>query len=65
MKYVISKPEKYGKHPAIKISDTNVGKGEGFITYPLYYCGFLEYDYAQGTMSAVDIGSLKVPEQTE
>lgn len=42
MKYVISHPEKYGVHPAIKYADTNVGGGEGFVTYPLYALGFLE-----------------------
>lgn len=35
-------PKKYGTHKAVKYADTNVGKGEGFITYPLYALGFLK-----------------------
>lgn len=42
MKFVLSKPQKYGVHPAIKFADTNVGAGEGFVTYPLYALGFLD-----------------------
>lgn len=42
MKHVISNPKKYGRHPAVKYADTNVGGGEGFKTYPLYALGFLE-----------------------
>ena len=41
MKYVLAHPEKYGTHPAIKISDTNMGEGIGFKTYPIYFCGFI------------------------
>ena len=61
MKYVLSKPEKYGRHPAIKISDTNVGEGDGFITYPLYYCGFIEKTISAGQLPAIDISSVKLP----
>ncbi|MBR3151228.1 MAG: ATP-binding protein [Erysipelotrichaceae bacterium] len=42
MKHVLQHPEKYGKHPAMKIADTNIGEGEGFRTLPIYYCGFIE-----------------------
>ncbi len=44
MKFVLQHPEKYGKHPAIKIADTNIGVGDGFKTYPIYYCGFIKED---------------------
>ena len=41
MRYVLEHPKKYGRHPAVKIADTNVGGGEGFTTYPRYALGFL------------------------
>ncbi|MBQ9005988.1 MAG: ATP-binding protein [Atopobiaceae bacterium] len=41
MRYVIAHPKKYGSHPAAKFADTNLGGGEGFVTYPLYALGFL------------------------
>ncbi|MBR5976137.1 MAG: ATP-binding protein [Clostridiales bacterium] len=41
MKYVLKNPKKYGEHPAIKLADTNVGEGEGFVTFPLYAMEFL------------------------
>lgn len=41
MKYVLSHPKKYGRHKAVKYSDTNVGGGEGFITLPLYAVGLV------------------------
>ena len=62
MKHVLSKPEKYGKHPAIKIADTNVGAGDGFATYPLYYCGFLHQNDSTGGMPMIDISTITVPE---
>ena len=61
MKYVISNPKKYGSHPAIKVADTNVGQGEGFTTYPLYYCGFLETNVPKTPLPFVDTGSIKAP----
>ncbi len=42
MKHVLANPKKYGTHTAVKYADTNVGKGDGFITYPLYALGFLK-----------------------
>ena len=63
MKYVLSKPEKYGKHPAIKISDTNVGAGDGFATYPLYYCGFLSRNASSARIPKIDVNTIKVPEK--
>ncbi|MBR2811082.1 MAG: ATP-binding protein [Solobacterium sp.] len=44
MKYVLAHPEKYGTHPAVKIADTNIGTGDGFVTYPLYALEFLIRD---------------------
>lgn len=41
MRYVLEHPKKYGAHPAIKYADTNVGKGNGFLTFPHYALGFL------------------------
>lgn len=63
MKYVLGKPEKYGKHPAVKIADTNVGGGEGFKTYPLYTLGFLPSPYAENfIVDPVDLQNLVVPD---
>ena len=62
MKYVLSKPEKYGKHPAIKIADTNVGGGDGFATYPLYYCGFLSQNDPSPSMPKINVSTITVPE---
>lgn len=62
MKYVIAHPNRYGSHPAIKISDTNVGEGDGFYTYPLYYVGFMEPGESTGIVDPVDVSNLKVPE---
>lgn len=41
MKYVIANKKKYGEHRFIKISDTNIGHGDGFDTYPIYAMEFL------------------------
>jgi predicted AAA+ superfamily ATPase len=62
MKYVIANPEKYGTHPAVKFSDTNVGVGRGFYTYPLYAVGFIGNHTGQVKVPAVDVSDLKVPE---
>ena len=40
MKYVLSNTKRYGVHPAVKLADTNVGGGQGFVTLPLYALGF-------------------------
>ena len=61
MKYVIAHPEKYGKHPAIKISDTNIGAGEGFKTYPIYYPGFMHLDKMSLILSKPDLSKLRIP----
>ncbi|MBO4374126.1 MAG: ATP-binding protein [Lachnospiraceae bacterium] len=62
MKFVLSHPKKYGKHPAVKYADTNVGSGEGFRTYPLYALGFLEEPEPATIVPVVDVSKLKVPE---
>ena len=64
MKYVLSNPQKYGNHRAIKIADTNVGGGNGFDTYPLYSLGFLSDRPKQHVLDSVDVRSLKVPIDT-
>ena len=47
---------------AVKVSDSNVGQGDGFVTYPLYYCGFLNYNKSKTAMPRVDISALHIPE---
>ena len=61
MKFVLSKPQKYGVHPAIKIADTNVGGGEGFDTYPLYAIAFLDWSEDSGVITPVDVKNIRVP----
>ncbi len=61
MKFVIANQKKYGKHPAVKFADTNVGRGDGFITLPLYAIGLIELDNKQIIVDTVDFGNLKVP----
>lgn len=62
MKFVIKHPGKYGVHPAIKYSDTNVGSGDGFYTYPLYAIGLNDAKTKCGIIPAMDVSNLKVPE---
>lgn len=62
MKFVIANPKRFGTHPAIKFSDTNIGSGEGFITYPLYAIGFMEAENKANYVEPVDVSGLKVPE---
>ena len=59
--FVIANQKKYGKHPAVKFADTNVGRGDGFITLPLYAIGLIELDNKQIIVDTVDLGNLKVP----
>jgi predicted AAA+ superfamily ATPase len=63
MKYVISHPDKYGEHIALKFADTNVGKGDNFTTYPLYAIGFLNHDPSGQIIKPIDVWKIKVPEQ--
>lgn len=62
MKYVLANPKKYGEHLAVKYADTNVGEGNGFVTYPLYAVGFIESKDKGNIVDVVDVKSLKVPE---
>lgn len=55
MKYVISHPQKFGKHPAIKFEDSNVGEGEGFLTLPLYALGFLDFNRGSEILPEVNV----------
>ena len=50
MRYVLTHPKKYGVHPAIKYADTNVGRGEHYVTRPLYAAGFLGESDETGTL---------------
>ena len=61
MKFVIANQKKYGKHPAVKFADTNVGGGEGFITLPLYAIGLIELNNEQRIVETADLSKLKVP----
>lgn len=61
MKYVLANPNKYGKHAAIKIADTNVGRGQGFDTQPLYSLGFFEQKNQQSIVNPVEVKNIKVP----
>lgn len=65
MKYVIGHPNKYGAHPAIKYSDTNVGGGNGFYTYPLYAIGLIDAGAKSDIIPAVDVSKLKVPKEED
>lgn len=62
MKYVLANPKRFGSHNAIKIADTNNGSGNGFVTRPLYSLGFLEPERTSAIVNAVDVASLKVPQ---
>ncbi len=61
MKFVIANANKYGSHPAKKFSDTNIGKGEGFDTYPLYAVGLMEKEKGENIIPAVDVAKIVVP----
>ncbi len=61
MKFVIEHPQKYGAHPAIKYSDTNVGSGKGFYTYPLYAIGLTDNKTKNTIIPKVDVSNLKLP----
>lgn len=61
MKYVLANPKKYGKHPAVKFSDTNIGCGENFLTYPLYAACFLNKKIDKSIIPTIDVDGLKVP----
>ena len=63
MKFVIANSKRFGVHPAIKFANTNVGSGDGFVTYPLYAIGFIETGGKANIAAPVDISNLKVPEE--
>ena len=63
MKYVLAHPQKYGKHKAVKFADTNVGEGEGFVTYPLYALGFMDKGETPRIIPQFDYASITVPVQ--
>lgn len=59
MRYVLAHPKKYGVHPAVKFADTNVGGGEGFVTYPLYALGVLDSEDKPFPVPEVDVDGLE------
>ncbi len=61
MKFVIANQNKYGKHPAVKFADTNVGRGDGYTTLPLYAIGLIEPNNEQMIVDIGDLSKLKVP----
>lgn len=62
MKFVLANSKKYGKHPAIKIADSNVGSGDSFDSYPLYSLGFIQKQQKQNIIPFVEVKNIKVPE---
>ncbi len=58
MKYVLAHPEKYGPHPAIKLADTNVGGGSGFVTWPLYALSFAASETQVSVSDFSDVDAL-------
>lgn len=57
MKFVLANAKKYGTHKAVKYADTNIGKGDGFITYPLYALGFLKKEEESLIIPSPDSGN--------
>lgn len=62
MKFVLANPKRFGRHPAVKLSDTNIGKGDHFRTLPLYSLGFSARERKKKIIPAVDVSHLHVPE---
>ena len=62
MKFVLANPGRFGKHPAVKFADTNVGTGEGFDTYPLYAIAFFKPKDVPQIVPSIDLSTLKVPD---
>lgn len=65
LKFVLANKKRFGHHPAVKISDSNVGGGDGFDTYPLYSLGFIKNQKKQNIVDVVDVKSIKIPETNE
>ena len=59
MKFVLSNPARFGVHPAIKLADTNVGAGEGFVTLPLYALGFLDFRPKIAPVPSVEVPAIE------
>ena len=62
MKFVLATPQRYGRHPAVKFADANVGGGDGFDTNPLYALGFMREKKESYPLEMVDVAKLRVPE---
>ena len=63
MKHVLSHPNKYGYHEAIKLADANVGEGNGFKTLPLYALGFIKKQSIETKIQTIDYSKLQVPRE--
>ena len=61
MKFVIANQKKYGTHRAIKIADANIGGGDGFETYPLYYLGFIPKISTKNIVEIPDVSKIIPP----
>lgn len=62
MKFVLANKKRFGEHKAIKLQDSNVGKGDGFVTYPLYAIALMEKKEESFIVPIPDVKCLKVPE---
>lgn len=55
MRFVLDNPKRFGRHPAVKFADANVGGGKGFLTLPLYALGFIDEPREPFVVPAVHI----------
>lgn len=62
MKFVLANKKRFGEHKAIKLQDSNVGKGDGFVTYPLYAIALMKKKEESFIVPKPDVKGLKVPE---
>ena len=58
MKYVLSHPNKYGKHRAVKIAAANVGDTGEYLTLPLYAVGLLPEQDREQVIEVEDVNKL-------
>ena len=62
MKFVLANKKRFGEHKAIQLQDSNVGKGDGFVTYPLYAIALMKKKEESFIVPKPDVKGLKVPE---
>lgn len=58
MRFVLDHKKRFGSHPAIKPAETNVGKGDGFRTLPLYALGFIFSQMESLKAPLIDLSNL-------